>query len=204
MRHSIFFSLFLSMLFLVACGGPEGTKVETSEAEAVSEEPVKAAAVGYTVDVAASTINWEGSKLIGNDNHTGTINLQEGQLVVTNGNLAAGKFSIDMASLTSTDLEGEYKTKLEGHLKSADFFDVENYAEATFEITSVQVAEGNPDATHTITGNLTMKGQTRSIPIPAKVTMTDETITAETPKFVIDRTEWGVLYGAEGSVADLA
>jgi len=191
------------LLFLVACGGPEGTKVDSGEAEAISEEPVKAAAVNYTVDVAQSNIVWKGTKLVGGG-HEGTLKLTEGDLILTDGKIVAGKFTIDMASLTNTDLEGEGKGKLEGHLKSDDFFDVANHPTASFEVASIQAVEGTEGVTHEITGNLTMKGTARSITIPASVQITDGSIMATTPDFVINRTEWGVQYGSGTAFTDLA
>ena len=202
MKNSILFSLFVMVLFIVSCGGPEGTKVESEEATEVATETMPAAT--YMVDVAASTINWAGTKLVGGG-HEGTINITDGKLAIAGGNIVGGMFTIDMNTLTCTDLEEDGgKGKLEGHLKSADFFDVENHGIATFEIASVSPATDTEGISHNITGNLTMKGQARSITIPANVTMTDGMLKASAPDFVIDRTEWGIEYGSDGSIADLA
>ncbi|MGB5979935.1 MAG: YceI family protein, partial [Cyclobacteriaceae bacterium] len=57
--------------------------------------------------------------------------------------------------------------------------------------------------THKITGNLTMRGNTKSITFPAKVDMSGDQITARA-KFNIDRTEWGVSYGDESKAVDKA
>ena len=189
--------LFLPLLALlfVACGGPSGTEVESSEAQAAQNtEPVTAS---YSVDAQASTVTWEGAKKIGGG-HTGTIPVAQGTLETNDGKLVGGKFTLDVTKLQNTDLtEDDGKGKLEGHLKSADFFDVEQYPNATFEITGVEMAD-DPDGNynHTITGNLTLKGTSRSISIPALVSMDGNRVTATTPDFVIDRTEWGMQYGS--------
>lgn len=81
-----------------------------------------------TVDNAKSTIKWEGAKVGGS--HNGTINLKSGSLSFENNSLVGGSFEIDMNTITNTDLEGEYKGKLEGHLKSDDFFGVATYPTA--------------------------------------------------------------------------
>lgn len=203
MKNSVLLSLFVLALFVVSCGGPEGTKVASEEATEVAA-PATVAAASYVVDPAASSITWTGSKLVGGG-HEGTINIAEGKLAIAGDNIVGGKFSIDMNSLSNTDLEeGKGKGKLEGHLKSGDFFDVENFPMATFEIASVSPVTGTEGITHNIMGNLTMKGQARSITIPANVSMVDGMLKASAPDFVIDRTEWGVEYGSGTSFADLA
>ena len=72
-----------------------------------------------SADVMESEITWKGYKVTGS--HTGTVMLKEGNLEFTDGALTGGNFAIDMATLGSTDLEGEWKGKLDGHLKSDDF-----------------------------------------------------------------------------------
>ncbi len=158
----------------------------------------------YKVNTAASTLGWVGTKPSGK--HTGTITIKEGNLKADKGLLTGGSFTLDMANLAVTDLEaGKGKEKLEGHLKSPDFFDVAKNPTAAFAVTLVTpiaftqnvLLEG---ATHNITGNLTLKGVTKSVTFPAKVAISDKAVAA-TADFNIDRTEWGVSYGADGKVA---
>lgn len=181
---------------LVSCGQtPEGEKVEAQEKVETSSSE-NTSGTSYSVDTDASKINWTGGKLVGNS-HTGYINLKEGQLNVENGKLAGGKFVIDMNTITDTDIDNpEKRQDLEGHLKSDDFFNVGAHPTATFEIAKVEPATDKPGATHTITGNLTMKGITKSVTIPANISMEDGMLKASTPQFVIDRTQWEVMYGA--------
>jgi len=188
-------ALLLSAV-LVSCGQtPEGEKVEAQEkVETTTAE--SASGTAYSVDTEASKINWTGGKLVGNS-HMGYIKLKDGQLNVEGGNLSGGKFVIDMNTITDTDIENpEKRQDLEGHLKSDDFFNVGAHPTATFEIAKVEPATDKPDATHTITGNLTMKGITKSVTIPANISMEDGMLKATTPQFVIDRTQWEVMYGA--------
>jgi polyisoprenoid-binding protein YceI len=110
-----------------------------------------------------------------------------------------------MNSIANSDLTAENgKEKLEGHLKTGDFFETEKYPTGKFEITSVSAASGVEDATHLIEGNLTMKGVTKSVKLPAHVAITDSKITAVTPAFTINRTEWGITFksGIIGTVKD--
>jgi polyisoprenoid-binding protein YceI len=189
-------ALIALMGTFTACNNaPKGEKVDAGDAVETTEN-ASAQAASYAVSTSDSKINWTGSKLVG-DQHNGHIAIKEGNLKVQDGNIVGGTFVIDMNSITDEDLQaGQGKEKLEGHLKSADFFDVANHPTATFEIASVETANDNPEATHKITGNLTLRGETKSVTIPAKVSMADGQITATTPQFVIDRTQWGANYGA--------
>ena len=192
-------------LMLAACGAaPEGEQVEAQEAVETTAPAVET--VSVAVDTDASMINWVGAKFTG-DQHTGTIQIAEGNLMTSDGNLVGGNFTIDMNTIEVTDETPEAgKNKLVGHLSTGDFFEVEKFGTASFEITSVEAIEGNAEATHKITGNLTMKDISKSITIPAMVSITESGISAKTPQFVIDRTQWGVMYGstAAGALKDKA
>jgi polyisoprenoid-binding protein YceI len=190
-----YLSLLSFALLLAACG-PSGTEVESGEAQAETEAAAEAT---YAVDAQASTVTWEGTKLIGGG-HTGTIPVSTGTLETMGDELVGGKFTLDVAGLENTDLgEEDGKGKLETHLKGGDFFDVEKYPTASFVITNATpVSDAQDGHNYDITGNLTLKGTSRSITIPANVTMSDGRITASTPDFVIDRTEWGMQYGSGG------
>ena len=189
-------------LFTFSCGGVEGEAVTSDEAVATSSDSDPLAIV-YAVDPSTTQVLWMGNKLIG-ASHQGTIGVQTGNIQFLDGNITGGEIVLDMASLTNQDLEpGNGKEKLEGHLKSDDFFSVETYPTATFSIAKAEPVTGQEGITHRITGNLTLKGQTRSVTIPAKVSVENNVLTASSPQFVIDRTEWGVQYGS-GSIAGIA
>ncbi len=185
--------------FMVACTSTPGEKVEAGEKQEVQE--VANTAKTLSVDTENSNINWVGTKPTGQ--HEGMMKIQSGELMLEGEQLVGGKFTMDMGSITVTDLEGEEKGKLEGHLKMGDFFEVEKYPTALFEITKVEAVEGAQNATHNITGNLTMRDQTKSVVIPAKVSYNDGQLKAETPPFKIDRTEWGIVYKSS-KVGDMA
>ena len=91
---------------------------------------------------------------------------------------------------------GEGKEDLEGHLKTGDFFETEKFPTGQFVITKVAPASGQPNVTHNITGNLTLKGVTKSVTFPANVIAAGNKISAVTPAFKINRTEWGIKYGS--------
>ena len=154
------------------------------------------AAVVLDVDTNLSQVTWKGYKVTGS--HEGTIDIKKGNLEFTDGVLTGGSFTMDMPSLKTTDLSGGMAEKLEGHLKSDDFFGVGNYPTATFDITDV--ASRGKAGEYRVTGDLTIKGTTK----PVKF---NTTVIEEMGKYVavaevkIDRTEYNVRYGS-GSFFD--
>jgi len=143
------------------------------------------------VEVKDSNIEWEGEKVTGS--HEGTIDLKDGYFTMENGELKGGEFVMDMTSITVTDLEGEDKGKLEGHLKSDDFFGVNNHPTAKLVITSV--AKKSND-TYGVVADLTIKEKTNSITFD--LDMDDNSASTE---LTIDRSKYDVRYGS-GSFFD--
>lgn len=191
MKKLLFVAAVGAMTF--ACSNsPEGEKVDAQEAQEVKE--VETTSETYAVAADESTIMWEGSDVAGKM-HEGAIYLNSGELMVEGGNIVGGNFTIDMGSIENHDLEDEeYNAKLVGHLKSPDFFNVDSFPTAKFEITDVQTLEGDTAFTHQISGNLTMKDQTKNITFKANVTMDNGSIMAESSNFVIDRAQWNVKF----------
>lgn len=192
----LFFLLTLISGLFIACQGGSSNGAETTEATEAPAEAT-AAATSFTVNTASSVINWEGYKP-GKYGHNGTIKLQGGTINAKDGLPESGNFTIDVASLESTDLAEtpDKKLKLEGHLKSGDFFEVEKFPTGKFEMTGIAPLADNAEANYTIKGNLTLKETTKGIEIPAKVTMNEGSIMVTTPEFTINRTEWGVNFGS--------
>ncbi len=193
------FALVVILGFITSCKGPTGETANTGEEVEVSTASAEATA--YNVNAEASAILWKGIKPTGT--HNGTVKVSEGTLSVKDGSIESGKFTLDMNSITVLDLEGDYKTKLEGHLKGTEkeeadhFFNVKQYPTATFEISSVKPLLGDADFTHTILGNLKIKDKTHSIEFKANVKNEGGGLIAESNEFTIDRTKWGVNYGSK-------
>ncbi|MCB2411033.1 YceI family protein [Hymenobacter lucidus] len=164
-----------------------------------------AAVETYRVQPQLSSMGWTGKKIGGQ--HTGTIALKEGTVLVKGGQLVGGTFLVDMNSLKDTDLtDADYNAKLVGHLKSEDFFGVEKNPTATFVITSVKNLKGDANGNNaTVTGNLTIKGKTNPISFPAKVGVKNG-VAAASGTAIIDRTKYDVKYGSTlfGAAADKA
>ena len=176
---------------MVACGG--GSQQEAVETTDEQDIPVVEASVIYEVEE-GSTLNWRGFKTHVPDDHTGMIRIAGGEINMEGENIVAGSFHVDMNSIVLTDAlkDNEEKSKyLIGHLMSDDFFAVDSFPMSTFDITSVETIESDSvKATHTIRGNLTMRGITKNISFPATVMMHDEKLHIKADTFTIDRTEW--------------
>jgi polyisoprenoid-binding protein YceI len=146
----------------------------------------------YTVDTENSEVEWVGRKIA--YSHNGTLELASGTLEFSGDQLVGGKFDFDMTSIKNNDIEDAGKNaKLVGHLKSDDFFSVEKFPTATFKITNVTEASG--DATHQITGDLTIKGITHPLTFDANVKEVNGTITAEAD-LTFDRSKYDVKFSS--------
>jgi polyisoprenoid-binding protein YceI len=139
------------------------------------------------VDAKKSTITWVGKKVTGE--HSGTVNLKEGNLIFKGNKLAGGNFTVDMTSMTATDLSGDWKTKLDGHLKSDDFFGTEKFPTSTLVFKKIATKSAG---VYTVTADLTIKGI--SNPITFDITVKGDTATT---KLTIDRTKYGIKYNSK-------
>ncbi len=203
MKRLFFLLTLISGLFVACQNSTPADAADTTDNTGTATEAT-AEGTAYTINTDASVINWEGYKP-GQYGHLGTIKLTSGQLTLKDGTPESGSFVIDMNSLDETTIEDpEKKAKLEGHLKSGDFFEVEKFPTGAFEMTGVAPLEGNADANYTLTGNLTLKDSTKSITIPAMVTVGEGEVTVSTPEFSINRTEWGIVFnsGVIGTLKD--
>jgi polyisoprenoid-binding protein YceI len=152
----------------------------------------------YKVNKEVSNIEWVGKKVTGQ--HNGDISVKDGQLLIENGMIKSGTLEIDMSSIVVKDIEDEgTNAKLQGHLESDDFFGVETYPTSTLKINKVEKKEGD---TYHIHGDLTIKGKTEKVEIPAEITMKDDKLVAigETE---IDRTKFDIKYGSGKFFDDL-
>ncbi len=150
----------------------------------------------YTASLEDSKVEWQAYKVTGQ--HNGEVNLKSGQLEFKDNLIVSGNFIVDMPSITVLDLSGENKNKLEGHLKSPDFFGVENYPTAKFTITNAfPVGE---DGKYRIKGDMTIKEDTHPVSFDAMMTEEGSLMIANA-EFKVDRSKYNVRYGS-GSFFD--
>jgi polyisoprenoid-binding protein YceI len=138
------------------------------------------------VDATKSSISWIAKKVTGQ--HNGTVNLKSGALVFKGKKLTGGTFLVDMSSLTATDLQGEWQGKLNGHLKSEDFFGTEKFPTAALVFKKVSVKAPN---VYTVTGDLTIKGITNPITFDLATTANSAATSLK-----IDRTKYDIKYNS--------
>lgn len=195
-------SLFCALpLLLAACVEDVGTgktaatvnepapapEAAAPAAPAAPEGGTPAAPVGtaIAIDAARSKIHAVGAKIT--KKHDIDFDRWTGELRVDGGAVVGLSITVEMASLRA-DAE-----KLTGHLQSEDFFHVASFPTATFTSTAVTAAAGADGSTHTVTGDLTLRGTTKSVSFPATIAAADGTISAKT-EFTINRQDWGISY----------
>ena len=128
--------------------------------------------------------------MLGMYEHSGTAELSYDIKLGEKGDLHGGSFTVDMNTILATDEnfnpeEGKTKEKLEGHLKSADFFDTENHPTASFEIVSVD------GENQTMVGNMTIKGNTNKETVEYRINSDG---TAMKAKLTVDRAKYGLTW----------
>ena len=185
-----------AILVLAGCTRDPAKDAPAAGAAPAAEAPAETmAGEKVAIDVASSKLGWTASKVT--KTHIGGFKSFQGAVMLVEGKPEASQVNveIDVASLY-TDSE-----KLEGHLRSKDFFEVETYPKATFVSTSikpvdpkaVQAEAEGAAPTHTVTGNLTLHGVTKEISFPATIAVEDKQVTANS-RFSLNRKDFGIVY----------
>jgi polyisoprenoid-binding protein YceI len=151
----------------------------------------------YKVDVTRSILNWTGYYVFSFSEHNGTIGLSGGEIKAINQQIVSGFFDIDMKSIKNLDIPDGANKDLENHLMSDDFFSVDKFQTARFEITKTEKIKdaipGGPN--YDVTGEFTLKGVKNSLTFPAFISFSENGIEAKA-KFKFDRTRWNVRYNS--------
>ena len=172
MKHSLKFTL-LSLLFSIS---------------------IVSFATDYNVVKDKTTVKWTGSHIVKGYDHYGYVQVNEGSFSVENGLITGGSITLDMNSISCTDIDDEKKNKkLVGHLKSDDFFSVDKHSTATIVIKS---SEKTGDNTLSVTADITIKGVTKEITFDTKLVDASDKVKIYESSIKIDRTLFGVAYGS--------
>lgn len=161
----------------------------------IATQPAKPTAQTLKVDAKESTFKWTGKKVSGE--HYGFVKFTDGTVTIDGNKLTGGTFNVDMTTIDCQDMTGEYKGKLEGHLKSDDFFAVEKHKTTTLKIKNVNgIAGAKPgENNYNVTADLTIKGITKEITFPAMIVVKSNEVIANA-EFPIDRIQYDIKYGS--------
>lgn len=187
--------LIFLLIFLTSCIGRYKSDSQQAIIKQSSLSTDQEKSDTLKVDLSLSSIHWKGTKMRGAGKHEGQIQLQEAFFTTSEGLIVGGQFIADMNTIQVTDIpkhEPVPRKRFNDHMKSEDFFDVENHPVAKFEITNI---EQIIDDSLKVSGNLTLKEITKNLTFTA-----EKNQKSFTTRFTFDRFEWNIAY--EGSWAD--
>ena len=183
------------LLFIFACVDDVGKDKIAATVEAVPAAPAGPAAAVEAVaaptgagkelriDKARSKIGALGAKITAK--HPIEFHDFTGSVTLAGDAPIAVKFEVQIATLTSD------QEKLTEHLKKEDFFHAEKFPTASF--VSTGITAGGTGGTHTVAGDLTIRGQTMRVTFPATIQVGASEVSANT-EFVVNRQDFGVIY----------
>lgn len=185
----------LSFFLFMGCVGDVGkdkaaavvedvaTDAAPEAAEAAPPAEAKADDGGLAIDASQSSVKALGAKITA----THPIDFKDfsGSVSVDGDAVTGVSFDVEMATLESDH------PKLTEHLKNEDFFDVPNHPKSTFR--STEVKAGGEGASHSVTGDLTIRGTTKRVTFPANLTVEADKVTADA-EFTINRQDFKVTY----------
>ena len=179
---NIFTLLILSFLINInvfackSCGCSTSNESHTHSEKSITKDVI----------ISNSTVKWLAKKVTGS--HEGNVSILDAHLHFEDDVLTGGNIKIDMNSINCTDLDGEPKEQLEGHLLSDDFFGTKYYPTAELEIIK---AEKISTDSYNIKGVIEIKGVKQDIAFKANIK--NGIAKAD---LVIDRTKFNVKYGS--------
>jgi len=140
----------------------------------------------YAIDTAKSKIHWNSS------HHFGGLKYKKGNLAFNNNKLTDALFTIDMNSITNTDIEYELMNgTLVNVLKSVEFFNTEAYPEAHFELNNItEISDHN----YKFSGNFIIFNKGISTDFEGIITLKNDSLFFNSKSIILDRTDWGIYY----------
>lgn len=202
--RSIVLFFAAAMVFGACDTAPKGDDATITEEQQAKE----ATGETFTIDTTDSRIRFTGHGV--GKNHPGKLRLSSGTVAVANNQITGGNFTINIRSLEMEEKGSMFQEKLHPHLLSGDFFDAEKFGTAKFEITKVEPYKADPNkkepslvdgANYYVSGNLTLKEDTKNITFPARIDLDGNTLKAKA-NFDIDRTQWQMNYGNDKTLGD--
>jgi len=119
------------------------------------------------INLEDSKIQLTGTKIDGD--HTSFAKLTGGELVIDNTEIRGGSFTMDLGSINNKDSKARFEIK------------------KVTKLPVMRTDQGDIKFTHKIEGELTMKGQTKTISFDASVNMLNGKVAASSEAFRIDK-----------------
>ena len=179
--------LLIILIIVNGCGQKKDNSSGSSDQKSLSLNKGD-----YTVEISASKLIWTG-KEVSTKQHNGTLTIKKGQIIISDKGLISGVIEIDMSTINTTDIQGRGKDRLDGHLKSPDFFDVKQYPVAYLKF------QGNEksfsDGKLKFDGELTIKNISHPISFFSTIDNVNSKISARA-EVTFDRSLYNVRFGS--------
>ena len=197
----------IAILFFVfgnTADAPTDDAATSTESEAMAD--LSSAEPGtYNVSSEDSEVTWSAEKpLVENYVDRGFVPISSGEITIGNeSDISAGSVTFDVAGIQATEVANQNAgaERLTGHLRSEDFFAVEEFHESSFVLTNATAASGTNS--YDLTGDLTIKGETDEISFPATVGMSDAGELVVRGETTIDRADYNIRFGSDSFFDDL-
>lgn len=195
-------------LFILAACQPAGPAANTEAASDSSALAGTGEGTPFVLDIPRCKVSWTASKPTGT--HHGIVPVKAGGFTLSGDQITGGTIVLNMAGIEVHDLEGEYRQKLEAHLrgtvagKEGDFFNTNQFPDATFRIGQSAPLSGDPNHNQLVQGELTIKDITRPVAFKAMIDASaGSAVKITTEPFTLDRTEWGIRFKSKKFFDDL-
>lgn len=206
MKHFIFLVALAAVIVAVTgCSRPqaEDRQASVTPDTAIAGESGPLTDGTYVLDAARSGIEWTGKKILiaGWVDH-GTVGASSGTATIAGGEIASGTVTTDMTTIavkTTAGGKDRGQDMLSRHLKSADFFDVEQFPTAVFTFTR---STTGADGVRTVDGDLTIRGITKPVSFPAVIAMDGDSIRLR-GSMKLDRTAWDIKFRSSKFFSDI-
>ena len=179
-------------IFLTACEDPAANKTKAITSNTNSNAPTTRQTKGENIPISPETskVEFTGSKVTGK--HDGGFKEFSGAIDLVNNKPEESQVAVDIVMKSVfTDTDG-----LTTHLQTADFFDVGKYPKASFVSTKIVADTAKGADNYTVTGDLELRGQKKSITFPAKITVNPSEVTVEA-EFSVNRKDFGIAYAGK-------
>ncbi len=150
--------------------------------------------IHYIIDTVKSKVFWA------IDKHNGYVKFSYGKIGVLNNKIFNGTFIVNMDSIVDLDIDYQLmKGTLEKILKSADFFNSAKYPNSIFKIDSTKMIDKN---NYYISGYMKIFNVIKPVNFNSRISIKKDSLFAQTEKFSIDRTKWGLTVYTKDHIKD--